>query len=1062
MDSLSYNVATININTITNETKLNALRTFIRTHELDIVFLQEVENEQLVIPGFNVVCNVDHTRRGTAIALKQHIKFSHVEKSLDGRLISLRVNNTTLCSCYAHSGTNFKAERERFFDQTIAYYLRHNTPHTLLAGDFNCVIRQCDATGNNHSPALQRTVQQLQLIDVWETLRRNTPGPTHITHNSSSRLDRIYSSASLRDQLRATDTHACCFSDHKAVTLRICLPNLGREPGRGFWTLRPQLLTNENIEEFQLRWQSWTRQKRNYPSWMAWWLTFVKPKIKSFFRWKSKIVHDTYKREFQRLHTELRQAYDSYLHDPTVLTTINHVKGKMLALQREHTQTSLRINETHIAGEALSVFQLGERRRKRTTITQLRGDEDEVHDTSEAIEQHFLEYFQQLYSENEDHATADNAFEIGRAIPENDETNAACMEEITTAEIFAAIRSAARRKSPGSDGIPNEFYVRMFNVIHRELNLILNEALAQRIPAEFVDGVIVLVKKRGSDDTARSYRPISLLNTDYKIFSRILKSRLEKVNNTHRVISSAQKCANSNHNIFQAVLSIKDRLALQIQQKQRSKLISFDFDHAFDRVRLSFLHRTMCSLGVNRDFVSLLACISSIASSRLLVNGHLSAAFPIQRSVRQGDPMSSLLFVFYLHPLICKLEQVEGNDLVVAYADDISIISSSTEAINQSKAFFSRFEFASGAKLNLRKTLSVDIGDIGGPNTLEVPWLQTTNTVKILGVVFANSIRLMVKLNWDTMINHFAHTTWLHSGRPLSLHQKVTLLNVFATSKIWYLSSILPPSSVHIAKITKTMGNYLWRGIPARIPMLQMARSRDKGGLKLQLASLKCKSLLLNRHLREMNSMPYYRSLLEPANNAFGACPADLPDVKTMRQMKNQIPVNLLDNPFAESIHRFFVEQTDEPKVQQAHPDVRWSKIWRNITKSNLSPLQKSSLYMIVNEKVAHRKLYHVIGRADSEECLHCPGVTETIQHKYQECPQTSQAWSHLQRKMSTIIPGRRQLSFLDLLKPTLNSISTMQRAKLLKLFIAYISFINNVNGRVDVQSLDFHLACEV
>ena len=350
MNSLSYNIATININTITSEIKLNALRTFIRTHDLDIIFLQEVENEELTIPGYNVVCNVDYARRGTAIAVKQHIKFSHVEKSLDGRLIALRIHNTTLCSCYAHSGTNHRADREHLFNQTLAYYLRHNTPHTILAGDFNSVIRQCDASGNNHSPALQRAVQQLQLVDAWEKLRGNTPGPTHITHNSTSRLDRIYTSTSLRSQLRSTDTHVCCFSDHKAVTLRLCLPNLGKEPGRGFWTLRPHLLTNEHVEEFRTRWQYWTRQRRHYPTWMTWWITFVKPKIKSFFRWKSKLAHDNFKCEFQRLYGDLRQAYDSYYHDPTVLPIINRIKGKMLALQREYTRTFIRINETHIAG----------------------------------------------------------------------------------------------------------------------------------------------------------------------------------------------------------------------------------------------------------------------------------------------------------------------------------------------------------------------------------------------------------------------------------------------------------------------------------------------------------------------------------------------------------------------------------------------------------------------------------------------------------------------------------------------------------------------------------------
>lgn len=1062
MDLISYNIATININNITSETKLNALRTFVRSHALDIIFLQEVENDQLTLPGFNVVCNVDHTRRGTAIALKQHIKFSNVEKSLDGRLIALRIHDTTLCNCYAPSGSNFRAERERFFNNTVSYYLRHDTPNTILAGDFNCVIRPCDATGNNFSPILQRIVQQLQLIDVWEILHPRSIGPTYISHNSSARLDRVYVSVGQRNQLRTIDTHFCCFSDHKAVTARICLPNLGREPGHGFWALRPYLLNDENIDEFRIKWQYWTRQKRYYASWMSWWTEYTKPKIRSFFKWKAKIVHDVFHRESQRLYLELRQAYDRYPHDNTALATINHVKGKMLALQREFSHTFVRSNETLADGETLSVFQLAERKKNRTIITHIRGEQNESYESSEEIERHLLEYYERLYSEEAEGNGIDNTFECNRAIPENDMTNESCMENISSAEILSAIRSAARRKSPGCDGIPNEFYLRTFDIIHRELNLILNEALSDRFPPDFVNGTIVLVKKRGSGHTARAYRPISLLNSDYKLFSRILKSRLEKVTQTHRILSAVQKCANPPHNIFQATLSIKDRLAQLIQQKRRAKLISFDLDHAFDRVRHAFLHRTMCALGINRDFIDLLARIARLSTSRLLVNGHLSAAFPIERSVRQGDPISSLLFAIYLQPLIAKLEQVRGNDLVVAYADDISIITTNAQSINVTKEIFSHFGRASGAKLNLDKTLSVDIGDTSGPNLLNVPWLRTANTVKILGVIFANSIRVMVKLNWEALVNSFSHITWLHSVRTLCLRQKVVLLNTFASSKAWYLSSILPPAAVHTAKITKIMGNFLWRGVPFRIPMHQLARPRENGGLKLQLLGLKSKALLVTRHSLELEAMPYYKSLLFPENGVPPPCPADLPDVRLFRQQQQSVSPHLLLNPSAALIHRALTEQTDEPKVERNNPNYNWPRIWKNIASPLLTSQQKSELYMIVNEKGCYRKLYHTIGRADDEVCQHCNNAVETIVHKYTECPRVVQAWNVLRRKVSTVIPGRRLLTFVDLLRPALDGIVHTKRAIILKLFISYINFVNSVHDRIDVQALDFHLFCEV
>ena len=173
VDFSTYNFATININNITNATKVDALRSFVRTMDLDIVFLQEVENEHLTIPGFKV----DQARRGTEIALKDHIVYTHVDKSLDGRLIALRIQNTTLCNVYAPSGTAFRAEREQFFNASLAYYLRANTDHTILAGDFNCVLQPCDSTSSNASAALQAAVRQIQLHDVWLTLYPN-PGLT--------------------------------------------------------------------------------------------------------------------------------------------------------------------------------------------------------------------------------------------------------------------------------------------------------------------------------------------------------------------------------------------------------------------------------------------------------------------------------------------------------------------------------------------------------------------------------------------------------------------------------------------------------------------------------------------------------------------------------------------------------------------------------------------------------------------------------------------------------------------------------------------------------------------
>lgn len=1054
----SYNIASVNINTITSPTKVNALRNFVTSLWLDIVCLQEVENEQLTLPGYTVVANVDHTRRGTAIALKQHIAFSHVEKSLDGRLVALRVQNTTICSIYAPSGASQRSARETFFNSTLAYYLRHRTQHTVIAGDFNCVLRPCDSSSPNSSPSLRTAVQQLGLLDAWEQLCPRDPGYTFINRNAQSRLDRIYVSTGLRSNLRTTSTHVCSFTDHKALTLRLCLPHLGREHGHGFWTLKPHLLSDEHVEEFQDRWQYWTRQRRHYTSWMEWWLSYAKPKIKSFFKWKSRAVYTEFHNEHQRLYTELRQAYDGYYQNPAMLITINRVKAEMLSLQRNFSHMFMQIHETYVSGEPISMFQLGERRRKKTVITQLRTAQGEAIAEPHEIEDHLVNYFSNLYSEPaEPAAEAQVNFDCENAIPPNDAANEDCSREITTAEILQAIRMSAPKKSPGGDGIPQEFYRRMFDIIHRELNLLINEALTGNFPPAFVDGIIVLVKKRGGDDTAGSYRPISLLNTDYKIFSRILKNRLERVMNVHRILSDGQKCSNSERNIYQATLALKDRIASLRHHRRAGKLLSFDLDHAFDRVRHSFLFSTMRSLGFNQQFVTLLSQIAGRSTSRLLINGHLSPPIAIQRSVRQGDPLSMHLFVLYLHPLVYKLERACGDDLLVAYADDISVISTSARRIEEMRELFTQFEVVAGAKLNMRKTVSIDVGFFEG-NRIHIPWLQTTDTVKILGIRFANSVRLMITNNWNALVGKFSQLLWLHSARCLTLHQKIIMLNTFGTSRIWYMASVLPPFAVHIGKITASMGSFLWSGMTARIPVMQMARNVEEGGVKLQLPALKCKSLAINRFLKEIESTPFYRSFLLQANPR-QPIPMDLPDVKQILSNISQIPPLVQQNPSADLIHRCFIEQTDPPKVERNHPNNNWPRIWRNISDKQITSAQRSQLYLAINGKIEHRQLWFLMRRVEDEYCTYCQVQSiETIEHKFHSCPRVAPAWAIVQRKIGSILNGWRRLSFEDLIRPVLTGVNRTTRVKILKVFCEYICHVIESNNRIDVGALEFKL----
>lgn len=1056
---ISYNIGSINTNAISNQNKINSLCTFVRQLDFDIILLQEIENSKLSIPGYNVITNVDENKRGTAIALKSHIPFSNIQRSLDSRILTVKVGNSvTVCNCYLPSGTNHSAARENLLRSSLPFYLQNAAEHLIVGGDFNCVMKCKDSTGSgNFSLSLQNLVRSLSLSDTWEVLHNNTVVYSYIRANTASRLDRIYVSASLLPHLRTAEYLVNSFSDHKSLKIRCCLPNLGKPVGKGYWSMRAHVLTDENLEEFGLKWNLWLRQKRHFASWTDWWCDFAKPKICSFFRWKTNERFRQFHAKNELLYRKLRNAYDALYGNPNGIVEINKVKAEMLLLQSKFSKAYERINDKFICGENISVFQLGDRtKKKKNSIIQSIELNNQILNEPVEIENHILDFFKSLYSaeavENCTNLT------IPRNIPQNSVTNEQLMNEITTTEIFFAIKSSASRKSPGNDGIPKEFYLKAFNIIHAQLNLIINEMLTGNLPQKMTEGIIVLCKKKTNDRTIKSYRPISLLNFDYKLLSRILKERLENVFVENNLLNASQKCSNAKRNIFEAVIAIKDRTVELNHKRKRGKLISFDLDHAFDRVNYSFLLNVLRKFHFNPRFVSLLEKIMSVSTSRLLLNGNLSPSFPIQRSVRQGDPLSMHLFVLYLHPLLENLISICNNpmELVVAYADDISVIIVDDNKLEAVRLAFRNFERYSGAVLNVDKTVAVNIGPQNDER--RCTWINLQDSVKILGVTFFNALKQTTDFNWSEVVRKTSRLMWLYKPRNLCLQQKVIALNTFVTSRLWYMAAIFSIPNAIAARMTSLIGTFLWERYPTRVPMEQMTLEVCKGGQNLHLPMHKCKALLINRFYKTLEYTPFAQSYGEYLTN-----PPNLPGIpaaylclKFMGKTVPYLPDQLKANPTASTLHDFFREKLQLPKVVQEHPNVAWRKVWKNIRDRELTINERSSYYLLVNGKIPHAALLYRQNRVDNAFCQDCPNVVEDLEHKLSLCQRIRHLWDYIRPKLEATVG--RNLCFGDLQVPVMHNTSRNNTKKALKMFIKYVNFILEANNPMSVEALDFVL----
>jgi hypothetical protein len=112
--------------------------------------------------------------------------------------------------------------------------------------------------------------------------------------------------------------------------------------------------------------------------------------------------------------------------------------------------------------------------------------------------------------------------------------------------------------------------------------------------------------------------------------------------------------------IYIDVLSgVRDVLGHVESTQKKACLVSLDFSSAFDSISHTYLFAVMRSYGLNGESIHLLQTFYGTATSRCMVNGTLSHSFPIKRGIRQGCPISMILFTIAINPFLEML----GRDL---------------------------------------------------------------------------------------------------------------------------------------------------------------------------------------------------------------------------------------------------------------------------------------------------------------------------------------------------------------------------------------------------------------
>ena len=169
---------------------------------------------------------------------------------------------------------------------------------------------------------------------------------------------------------------------------------------------------------------------------------------------------------------------------------------------------------------------------------------------------------------------------------------------ITTEEIVAVLKKLKRRKAPGPDNIPMEILKELNAENLEELrNLMQQWWENEEIPEEELRARVVLIYKKGDTSKYENYRPISLLNSTYKVFAAIIQKRVADGIDEH--LQQTQFGFRKKKSTADAIFLTRRVAEYGEKTKNKLMLLLLDWEKAFDRITRDKMHEAMESIGIN-------------------------------------------------------------------------------------------------------------------------------------------------------------------------------------------------------------------------------------------------------------------------------------------------------------------------------------------------------------------------------------------------------------------------------------------------------------------------------
>lgn len=866
---MSYNFCAWNIRGTHNFLKLDQVKKLISTHQLSIFAILETKLDlpltiaaaKYVNPSWTLSHNLPEASYGRIMVLHNPNVLSLDLILSTPQLMHFHAKILNPISSFYISvvyAANSPHIRQNLFNLLPA--LRQDTHPWVVLGDFNSCLTLADKQGG--IPLMPREINPLVTSVFDSTLIPISKCGALFSWNNRSRsgvrtfcnLDHSFSNFQALSAwpILSSFLPQPILSDHSPIII-----STGKQPmrvKRGFkfynaWVLEPEY-TNIFIS-------AWSTNFYGNPMYIfCRKLSATKDALREWA--KSKFGSGNLRSS--RLEEQLKEAQDQMMAQPrnqdlaNKETQLYNDLNQALVTECAMRRQQLRIKWGSEGDRNTKFFHASVKvKHAKSNISSIYDEAGTLHTSPEDVEKAFLSYYTALFG-NETNFEPQLDLLANISLPRVTADEAALLVlRVTNDEIKKTLFSMNKNSSGGPDGFNVKFFTSSWDIVGEHFcKAVQNFFTKVRMLKSANATNLVLIPKSSPSSTVSSFRPISCCNVVYKCISKIIATRLVAV--LQRIISHNQVAFLPKRNILDNIMLAHELLkGYGAANNPSGAMLKLDLKKAYDSIQWKSIVRIMSIMGFPKVYVAWIYECLSTANFSLIFNGTSSGYFPSKQGIRQGDPLSSYLFIMVMEVFTCMLTPLYQNKLVqyhpkckdlqitsLLFADDIMIFtrpdSNSIACILET---ISQFYSMTGLQLNPDKSsiLFSGISPVQAHDLTTFSGMQPmSHDMNYLGLPLCSS--RVRKVDCLPLYNKITAAMGCWANRFLTQAGRLVLIKSISFSMMvyWARAYILPKKLLDMVR--SAMMRFFWFGslhskkiFPCSFSSLE--KPKKKGGLGL-------------------------------------------------------------------------------------------------------------------------------------------------------------------------------------------------------------------------------------